>query len=83
MRKALAGHYPSENDWFASDAAEDAEETDIPLSPVPIRGRPLCNLQFADDTDLLEGSEQELQQLTEGLEKTAAGYGMEISSEKN
>ena len=39
-------------------------------------------LAFADDIDLLEGSE-ELQQLTERLQKTAAGYGMEISSDKS
>ena len=31
---------------------------------------------------LLGGSEEELQQLAERLEKTAAGYGMEISSDK-
>ena len=44
--------------------------------------RPLCNLPFADDIDLLEGSEEEVQQLTEKLEETAAGYGVEISSGK-
>ena len=44
-------------------------------------GRPLCNLRFADDIDLLGGSEEELQKLAERLEKTAAGYGMEISSD--
>ena len=31
------------------------------------------NLRFADDIDLMEGSEEELQQLTERQEKTAAG----------
>ena len=35
--------------------------------------RLLCNLQFADGIDLMGGS-KELQQLTERLEKTAAGY---------
>ena len=49
---------------------------------VRMGGRPLCNLWFADDIDLLGGSE-ELQQLTERLEKTAAGYDMEISYDKS
>ena len=44
-----------------------------------IGGWPLCNLQFVDDIDRLGGSE-ELQQLTERLEKTVGGYGVEISS---
>ena len=47
------------------------------------RERPLCNLLFADDIDLLGGSEEELQQLTERLDKTAAGYGVEISYDKS
>ena len=40
----------------------------------------VSNLRFADDIDLLGGSEDELQQLTERLDETAAGYGMEISA---
>ena len=40
-------------------------------------------MRFADDIDLLGGSEEELQQLTERLKKTAVGYGMEISCDKN
>ena len=64
--------YPSENHCFADDASEDAEESDIPLSSVSTGGRPLCNLRFPDDIDLLGGSEEkELQWLTERLEKTA------------
>ena len=39
---------------------------------VSIGGRPLCNLQFADDIDLMRTIEGELQQLTERLETTAA-----------
>ena len=59
-------------------------ETDIHPTVASVhRGRPLCNLRFADHIDLLGGSEEELQQLTERLEKTAAGYGMEISSDKS
>ena len=48
-----------------------------------IGGRTLCNLQFADDIDLLKANEDLLQQLTGKLEKTAADYGMEISSNES
>ena len=41
------------------------------------------NLWFADDIDRLGSNEEELQQLAERLEKTAAGYGMKISSDKS
>ena len=47
-----------------------------------IGGRPLSNLRFADDIDLQGGSEEELQQLIERLENTAAGYGVEMSADK-
>ena len=53
------------------------------LSSVCIGVRPLCNLGFAADMDLLGSSEEELQQLTHTLEETAAEYGMEISSDKS
>ena len=81
MHKALTLQYPSENDCIAGDAVEDAEETDISLSTVSIGGRPLCTVRFADDSDLLGGNEEELQQLTERLEEPAAGYGMAIGSD--
>ena len=68
---------------FADDAVEETEETDTPLSSVSIGGRPLCNLRFANDIDLLESSEEELQQLTQRLDETVAEYGMEISSVKS
>ena len=42
----------------------------------------LYNLWFADDIDLLGGSEEEQQQ-TERLEKTSTGSIMEISSDKS
>ena len=83
MQKALIPQHPPENDCFPGDAVEDAEETDIPLSSVSIGRQPLCNLRLADDIDLLGGREEQLQQLTERLEKTAAGCGMEISSDKS
>ena len=57
------------------------KKTDIPLSSVSIEGRPLCNLPFADLIDLLRGREEQVQKLTERLEKTAASYGMEISAD--
>ena len=60
-------HSP-ENDCFACDAVEEAEETDIPVSSVSTGRRPLCNLQFVDDINLLGSSEEELQQLNERLE---------------
>ena len=69
-------------DEIVDDAVEEADETDTPLSSVSIGGRPLCNLRFADDIDLLGSSEEELQQLSRRLDETAAEYGMEISSEK-
>ena len=51
---------------------------------VSIGERPLCNLRIADNIDLLGGSEEERQQLTERLEKTSAGLlHMEISSDKS
>ena len=62
----------SENDCFADYAVEEAEATDTPLSSVCIGGRPLCNLLFADGINLLGSSEEELQQLTQRLEETAA-----------
>ena len=67
------------NDCFSDDAVEDTEEIDIPLSSVSIGRRPFCNLRCADDIDLLGGSEE----LQQRLEKTAADYGMEISSDKS
>ena len=53
MQKTLTPRHPSENDCFADDAVEDAEESDITLSPASIGGRPLCNLRFADKIKIL------------------------------
>ena len=50
---------------------------------ISIGGRPVCNLRFADDIDLLAGTEAELQELTDRLDKCASQYGMEISTEKS
>ena len=73
LPEALTPQHPLENDSFGGDALEEAEETDIPLSSVSIGGRPLCNLHFTDDIDLLWCSEKEIEQLTERLKKTAIG----------
>ena len=64
--------WQSEDDKFANNSEEDAEAVDISLSTVCFGERPICNLRFADGIDLLGGSEEEMQQLTEKLEKTAA-----------
>ena len=42
----------------------------------------ISNFQFADDIDLIVGSEEELQELTITLERRTRAYGMEISAEK-
>ena len=50
---------------------------------VSIGGRPICNLCFADDIDLLASNHTQLQELTTRLEKAAREFGMEVSSEKS
>ena len=50
---------------------------------ITIGGRPLCNLRFADDIDLMAGSNTELQDLTDKLSARAGAYGMEISTAKS
>jgi hypothetical protein len=48
---------------------------------ISIGGRPICNLRFADDIDLMGG--KELQDLTNRLDARASAYGMEVSTEKS
>ena len=50
---------------------------------ITINGRPICNLRFADDIDLMGGSNSELQELTDRLVTSASAYGMEVSTEKS
>ena len=57
MQRALTPVNQSNNDRFADDAVDEAEETDTPLSSVSIGGHPHCNLGFADDIDMLGSSE--------------------------
>ena len=52
-------------------------------STISIGGRIISNLRFADDIDLMGGSKDELQELTDRLSNSAREYGMEISSEKS
>ncbi|GFS04037.1 endonuclease-reverse transcriptase [Elysia marginata] len=50
---------------------------------ISIGGRPLCNLRFADDIDLIAGSQAKLQVLTDRLVASSKAFGMEVSSEKS
>ena len=50
---------------------------------ISIGGRPICNLRFVDDIDLMDGSNGELQDLTNRLVDRATAYGMELSTEKS
>ena len=43
---------------------------------ISIGRRPICNLQFADNIDLMGGSSGELQDLTNRLVDRAKAYGM-------
>jgi hypothetical protein len=52
-------------------------------STISIGGRTISNLRFADDIDLLGGSNAELQDLTNRLTTSAGSHGMEVSSEKS
>ena len=52
-------------------------------STISIGGRIISNLKFADDIDLMGGSNDELQELTDRLSNSAREYGMDISSEKS
>ncbi|PIK33493.1 endonuclease-reverse transcriptase [Apostichopus japonicus] len=50
---------------------------------ISIGGRPICNLRFADDIDLMGGNINDLQDFTNKLATTAGKFGMEISKEKS
>ena len=51
-------------------------------SSISIGGRTFYYLQFADDIDLIAGSESERQTITDALEKISSAYGMEINHDK-
>ena len=48
-----------------------------------IGGRPIRNLRFADDINLIADLSNELQKRTDYLAKSAPRYGMEINHEKS
>ena len=50
---------------------------------ISIGGRPVCNLRFADDMDLMGGSKGELRDLTNRLVDTAMVHGIEVSTENS
>ena len=53
------------------------------ISTISIGGRNLSNIRFADDIDLIAGSNDELQTLTNKLSNNASRYGMQNSVEKS
>ena len=48
-----------------------------------ISGRPICNLQFADNVNLMGSSNGKLQVLANRLIETATAYRMEVSTENS
>ena len=50
---------------------------------ISIGSRPICNLKFADDIDLIGGSYGEVQDLTDRFMDKATAHGMEVSTEKS
>ena len=50
---------------------------------ISIGGRPICKLRFADNIDLVDGSEVELQDLTNSLFDRTRANGMEVSAERS
>ena len=50
---------------------------------IAIDGRPISNIRFADDIDLMDGIIGELQDPTNRLEDRATACGLEISTEKS
>ena len=50
---------------------------------ISMGGRHICNLRFADDIDLLGGTNQELQDFTDKLVARTGTYSMEESTEKS
>ena len=50
---------------------------------ISIGGRTINNLCFADDIDLMGGSDNKLQDLTNRLTVRAGAYGMKVSTDKS
>ena len=49
---------------------------------ISIGGRVITNLQLANDIDGLAGNEEELNELSKGLDRAAKAFSMEINTEK-
>ena len=52
-------------------------------STISVGGMIINNLRFADDIDLIAGTNSELQELTNRLSEASKDYGMEVSKEKS
>ena len=50
------------------------------VTSISIGGRPICNLRFADDIDLMGGNNAELQDLTNKLAERNNAHGMDVST---
>ena len=50
---------------------------------ISIGGRPICNLCFTDNINLMAGSNSELEELTNKCVATAGAYGMEVGTVKS
>ena len=52
-------------------------------STIYVGGMIINNLRFADDIDLIAGTNSELQEITNRLSEASKDYGMEVSKEKS
>ena len=60
------------------------QETHDHQTSITTGRKPMCNLRFADDIDLMDGSNGELQDLANRLvDKVTTYYGMGVSTEKS
>ena len=57
-------------------------EFNMTISTISIGSRNLSNLRFADNINLLAGSNDKLQTLKNKLSNSASRYGMQISTEQ-
>ena len=48
-----------------------------------ISGRPICNLQFADNINLMDSSNDDLQDLTNRFIYRTTAYGMDVNTENS
>ena len=53
------------------------------ISGISIQGRKVNNLRYADDIDLIETSEQELQNIIENIHMGGTGAGLKINIQKS